>query len=60
MIGKELNVLTMGFYSIIEMASAMPDIFRTERPFPNGDWLLFLAATNQVILDDWHMFLICI
>jgi hypothetical protein len=43
-IGKELNVLTMGFYSIIEMASAMPDIFRTERPFPNGDWLLFLAA----------------
>ena len=41
---KELNVLANGFYSIIEMASAMPDIFRIERPFSNGDWLLFLAA----------------
>ncbi|XP_028407750.1 tudor domain-containing protein 5-like isoform X2 [Dendronephthya gigantea] len=47
LVGKELDVLKIGFYSIIEMASAMPDVFRIERPFPNGDWLLFLAAKSR-------------
>ena len=44
---KGLSVLSMGFYSVIELVSSLPDIIRIERPFPNGDWLLFLAEKSK-------------
>lgn len=42
------------------MASAMPDIFRIERPFPNGDWLLFLAAKSKKGTGDVDFNSLCV
>ena len=39
---KELNIKQLGFMSMVEFMSAMPDVVRIERP-TKLDWLLFLA-----------------
>ena len=40
---KELNIRPLGFMSMVEFMSAMPDVVRIERP-TKLDWLLFLAT----------------
>jgi hypothetical protein len=38
--GKDLRVREYGFANVVELADAMPDIVRIERPTKTGDWLL--------------------
>ena len=40
---KELNIKQLGFMSVVEFMSAMPDVVRIERP-TKLDWLLFMAG----------------
>ncbi|XP_078604467.1 uncharacterized protein LOC144878090 [Branchiostoma floridae x Branchiostoma japonicum] len=39
-LGKELPLQENGFYSVIEMISALTDVAVITRPNPNGDWWL--------------------
>ncbi|XP_071947254.1 uncharacterized protein [Antedon mediterranea] len=41
--GIELKLSKYGFFSVIDLVSAMPDVITIERPNPTGDWLLFDA-----------------
>ncbi|XP_029197826.2 tudor domain-containing protein 5-like isoform X1 [Acropora millepora] len=43
---KELNIKQLGFMSMVEFMSAMPDVVRIERP-TKLDWLLFLAKDEN-------------
>lgn len=43
---KELNIKQLGFMSVVEFMSAMPDVVRIERP-TKLDWLLFLARNEE-------------
>ncbi|XP_068695369.1 tudor domain-containing protein 5-like isoform X2 [Montipora foliosa] len=44
---KELNIKQLGFMSMVEFMSAMPDVVRIERP-TKIDWLLFLAKDADI------------
>ncbi|XP_033119146.1 uncharacterized protein LOC117118617 [Anneissia japonica] len=41
--GEDLPLSKYGFFNVIDLVSAMPDVITIERPKPNGDWLLFDA-----------------
>lgn len=41
--GKALNYREHGFLSVIDFLSSLPDIVRTVRPSPHGDWRLYDA-----------------
>ena len=43
---KELNIKQLGFMSMVEFMSAMPNVVRIERP-SKLDWLLFLAGKGN-------------
>ena len=43
---KELNIKHLGFMSVVEFMSALPDVVRIERP-TKLDWLLFLARNGK-------------
>lgn len=43
---REINIKMLGFSSMIEFMSAMPNVVRTERP-TKLDWLLFLAGKDE-------------
>ncbi|XP_063966750.1 uncharacterized protein LOC129277426 isoform X1 [Lytechinus pictus] len=42
---KELPLISIGFYSVVELVSAIPDIVAIERQKKNSDWILFDART---------------
>ncbi|XP_077983069.1 tudor domain-containing protein 5-like [Glandiceps talaboti] len=44
---KDLPLKQLGFYSVIELVSLMPDVVSIERPTPKGDWLLYDAKTHH-------------
>nr|XP_006811461.1 PREDICTED: uncharacterized protein LOC102806254 [Saccoglossus kowalevskii] len=39
--GKDLPLKPLGFYSVIELVSLIPDVVTIERPTNKGDWLLY-------------------
>lgn len=43
---NELNIKQLGFMSMVEFMSAMPNVVRIERP-SKLDWLLFLAGKGN-------------
>lgn len=42
---KELPLISIGFYSVVELVSAIPEIVAIERQKKNSDWKLFDART---------------
>ncbi|XP_071490224.1 uncharacterized protein [Diadema antillarum] len=43
--GKELPLISIGFYSVVELVCAIPEIVAIERQQKNSDWKLFDART---------------